>query len=68
MNYAYSNQQMRRADAATIAAGTSSMILMERAGQALARAVSDAMRRKGAAEAGAGGAEPRRPRGRARGI
>ena len=51
MKYAFSNEQMRRADAAAIAAGTPSIELMERAGQALARAVSDAMRRKGAAEA-----------------
>lgn len=51
MKYAFSNDQMRRADAAAIAAGTPSLELMERAGQALARAVSDAMRRKGAAEA-----------------
>lgn len=50
MNYAYSNQQMRRADAATIAAGTSSMILMERAGQALADAVSVAMHSEGTDE------------------
>ena len=50
MNYAYSNQQMRRAAAATIAAGTSSMILMERAGQALADAVSVAMHYEGTDE------------------
>lgn len=51
MKYAFSNEQMRRADAATIAAGTPSLELMERAGQALARAVAEAMSRKGASDA-----------------
>ena len=50
MKYAYSNEQMRRADAATIAAGTPSLILMERAGAALAEAVSAAMRARGAGD------------------
>ena len=39
MKYAYSNEQMRRFDEAAIAAGTPSLTLMERAGEALARAV-----------------------------
>lgn len=47
MKYAFSNEQMRRADSAAIAAGTPSVVLMERAGQALARAVADAMQKKG---------------------
>ena len=47
MKYAFSNEQMRRADAAAIAAGTPSLALMERAGAELARAVADAMERKG---------------------
>ena len=51
MKYAFSNEQMRLADAATIAAGTPSLVLMERAGQALARAVSEAMERKGLSDA-----------------
>lgn len=51
MKYAFSNEQMRRADAATIAAGTPSLELMERAGQALARAVAEAMSKKGASDA-----------------
>ena len=40
MKYAYSNEQMRRFDGAAIAAGTPSLTLMERAGEALAKAVS----------------------------
>ncbi len=51
MKYAFSNAQMRSADAATIAAGTPSAELMERAGSALARAVADAMERKGLCDA-----------------
>ena len=51
MKYAFSNEQMRRADAAAIAAGTPALELMERAGQALARVVSTAMQKKGAADA-----------------
>ena len=45
MKYAFSNEQMRLADAATISSGTPSLVLMERAGPALARAVSEAMAR-----------------------
>ena len=37
MKYAFSNEQMRRADAAEIAAGTPASELMERAGKALAK-------------------------------
>ena len=51
MKYAFSNEQMRLADAATISSGTPSLVLMERAGQALARAVSEAMERKGLSDA-----------------
>ena len=51
MKYAFSNEQMRRADAAAIAAGTPASELMERAGKALAKAVSDAMERKGLSDA-----------------
>ena len=51
MKYAFSNEQMRRADAATIAAGTPSAELMERAGSALARAVAKAMEQKGVSDA-----------------
>lgn len=43
MKYSYTNQQMREADARTIEKGTSSMTLLERAGQALADAVRRAM-------------------------
>lgn len=50
MKYAFSNEQMRRADAATIGAGTPSAELMERAGQALAHAVAQAMEKKGASD------------------
>ena len=50
MKYAFSNEQMRRADAATIGAGTPSAELMERAGQALANAVAQAMEKKGASD------------------
>ena len=45
MKYAYSNEQMRRFDEAAIAAGTPSLTLMERAGEALARAVKEALAR-----------------------
>lgn len=51
MKYAYSNQQMRRFDEAAIGAGTPSGTLMERAGAALARAVSEAMARLGGGDA-----------------
>ena len=51
MKYAFSNEQMRRADAATIAAGTPSAELMERAGSALARTVAKAMEQKGVSDA-----------------
>ena len=47
MKYAFSNAQMRAADAAAIAAGTPSRELMERAGMALARRVSEVMQKKG---------------------
>lgn len=45
MKYSYTNAQMRTADGNTIAAGTPSLILMERAGAALADAVERAMER-----------------------
>lgn len=51
MKFAFSNQQMRRADAAAIAAGTPSLMLMERAGAALADAVSSAMHARGVGDA-----------------
>ena len=51
MKFAFSNQQMRRADAAAIAAGTPSLTLMERAGAALADAVSSAMHARGVGDA-----------------
>lgn len=51
MKYAYSNQQMRRFDEAAIAAGTPALMLMERAGKALAQAVSEACHRLGAGDA-----------------
>ena len=51
MKYAYSNQQMRRFDEAAIAAGTPALMLMERAGRALAQAVSEACHRLGAGDA-----------------
>lgn len=50
MKYAYSNQQMRRFDEAAIAAGTPALMLMERAGKALAQAVSEACHRLGAGD------------------
>ncbi len=43
----YSNAQMREADKKTIAAGTPSLVLMERAGEELARVVEQAMRERG---------------------
>lgn len=51
MKYSYSNEQMRRADADTIASGTSARELMERAGGALADIVARAMQQRGAQEA-----------------
>ncbi len=51
MKYAYSNQQMRRFDEAAIAAGAPALMLMERAGKALAQAVSEACHRLGAGDA-----------------
>ena len=51
MKYAYSNEQMRRLDAAAIEAGTPSLTLMERAGAALARAVSEALAKRGGGDA-----------------
>lgn len=51
MKYAYSNQQMRRFDEAAIAAGTPALMLMERAGKALAQAVSEACHCLGAGDA-----------------
>ena len=51
MKYAYSNQQMRLADAQTITNGTPSLELMERAGAALADAVSRAMKKTGTGDA-----------------
>lgn len=50
MKYAYSNQQMRRFDEAAIAAGAPALMLMERAGKALAQAVSEACHRLGAGD------------------
>ncbi len=51
MKYAYSNDQMRRFDEAAIASGTPSRTLMERAGEALARAVKEALARTGGGDA-----------------
>ncbi len=51
MKFAYSNKQMREADANTIAGGIPSFTLMERAGGALAQAVESAMRAQGIDEA-----------------
>lgn len=51
MKYSFSNRQMRRFDEAAIGAGTPSAVLMERAGAALARAVSEAMARLGVGDA-----------------
>ena len=47
MKFAYTNERMRVLDAQTIEAGTSSLMLMERAGKALADRVCTVMREKG---------------------
>ncbi len=47
MKFAYTNERMRVLDAQTIEAGTSSLVLMERAGKALADRVCAVMREKG---------------------
>ncbi len=47
MKFSFTNIQMREADARTIGSGTPSLKLMERAGEALAKAVRSAMERLG---------------------
>ncbi len=47
MKFAYTNERMRVLDAQTIEAGTSSLMLMERAGKELADRVCAVMRKKG---------------------
>ncbi len=47
MKFSYTNNQIREADARTVESGTPSLTLMERAGDALAKAVRGAMENKG---------------------
>ena len=51
MKFAYSNGQMRRADAHTVAEGTPESVLMERAGEALADTVQRVLNERGIQEA-----------------
>lgn len=50
MKFSYTNNQIREADARTVESGTPSLTLMERAGDALAKAVRAAMENKGVSD------------------